>query len=134
ASRMHRIIDAILALLHLDLGRTADPNNRNAAGQLRQTLLQFLLVVIRGRLLDLRSQLSAATRDVRFFPGAVDDRRAVLVDTDLLGRAEHVERDVLELDAEVLADHLTTGQDGKVVEHRLAPVAKARRLYRRDLE
>src|SRR5205814_4629660 len=99
---MHRIIDAILALLDFDFGRAADADNGNAARQFRQALLQFLLVVIRGRLLDLRAQLRAAALDFRLLAGAVDDRRAVLVDADLLGRAEHVKRDAFELDAEIL--------------------------------
>ena len=51
-----------------------------------------------------------------------------------LGAAEHVERDVLELDAEVLADHLAVGQHGDVLQHGLAAVAEARRLHGRDLQ
>ena len=51
-----------------------------------------------------------------------------------LARAEHLERDVLELDAEVLGDHLAAGEDRDVLEHRLAAIAEARRLDRRDLE
>jgi hypothetical protein len=42
---MHRVINAILALLHLDLGRTADADHRNAARELGETLLQLLTVV-----------------------------------------------------------------------------------------
>src|SRR5436305_4587083 len=134
AGRVHRVVDAILTLLDFDFGSAADPDNGNAAGQFRQALLQFLFVVLRRRLLDLSPQLGAATRDVGLLAGAVDDRRAVLVDTDLLGGTEHVESDVLQLDAEILADHLTTGQDRKIIKHGFAPVAKARRLHRRDLE
>ena len=66
--------------------------------------------------------------------GAVDDRRVLLLDHHPLGAAQHVQRDVLELDAEILADHLALGQDRDVLEHRLAAVAEARRLDRRDLE
>ena len=51
-----------------------------------------------------------------------------------LALAQHIESDVFELDAEILADHLTAGQDRHVFEHRLAPVAKAGRLDRRDLK
>ena len=111
AGRMHRVVDAILALLDLDFGRAADADDRDAARQLRQALLQLFLVVIRGRLLDLRAELRAAGLDVGLLAGAVDDRGVVLLDAHLLGRAEHVERDVLELDAEILADDLTAGQD-----------------------
>ena len=66
--------------------------------------------------------------------GALDDRRVVLVDRDLLGLAEVLELDVLELDAEVLGDGLAAGQDRDVLEHRLAAIAEARRLDRRGLQ
>ena len=60
AGRMHRVIDAILALLHLDLGRAADADHRDAARELGQTLLQLLAVVVGGGLLDLRLDLGDA--------------------------------------------------------------------------
>ena len=66
--------------------------------------------------------------------GAVDDRGVLLVDAHALGAAEHRERDVLELDAEVFGDHLAAGQDRDVLEHRLAAIAEARRLDGRDLQ
>src|SRR5476649_962419 len=37
AGGMHRVIDAILALLHLDFGGAADADHRNAAGELRRS-------------------------------------------------------------------------------------------------
>ena len=43
-------------------------------------------------------------------------------------------RDVLELDAEILGDHLAAGEDRDVFEHGLAAIAEARRLDGRDLE
>ena len=55
AGRMHRVVDAILAFLDLDFGRAADADHRDAAGELRQPLLQLLAVVVGGRLLDLRA-------------------------------------------------------------------------------
>ena len=134
AGRMHRVIDAILALLHLDLGGAADADHRNAARELGQTLLQLLAVVVRGGLLDLRLDLRYARLDVGLLAGAVDDRGVFLVDHHLLGAAEHVDRDVLELDAEIFADRLAAGQDGDVLQHGLAAIAEARRLHRRDLE
>jgi hypothetical protein len=44
--------------------------------------------------------------DVGGLAGALDDRGVVLVDRDLLGAAEVVELELLELDAEVLDDGL----------------------------
>ena len=66
---MHRVVDAILPLLDLDLGGTADPDHRDAAGQLREPLLELLLVVIGGRLLDLRLDRRDAALDVLGRPG-----------------------------------------------------------------
>jgi hypothetical protein len=57
AGRMHRIVNAILALLHLDLGGAADADHRDAARELRQALLQLLAVVVRGGLFYLRPDL-----------------------------------------------------------------------------
>jgi hypothetical protein len=51
-----------------------------------------------------------------------------------LGAAGHGERHVLELDAEVLGDHLAAREDGDVFEHGLAAVAEARGLHGRDLQ
>ena len=62
--RVHRVVDAVLLLLDLDLGRTADADDRHAAGELGQPLLQLLLVVVGGRLLDLRLDLGDPALDV----------------------------------------------------------------------
>src|SRR5256712_187496 len=134
AGRVHRVVDPVLLLLDFDLGRAADPDHRDAAGELSQPLLQFLTVVVGGRLLDLLPDLSAAALDVGLLAGAVDDRRVLLLDAHLLGLPEHLGRDVLELDAEVFADHLAAGQDRDVFEHRLPTIAEAGRLDRSHLE
>ena len=131
---LHRVVDAILLLLDLDFGRAADADDRNAAGELGQTLLQLLLVVVGGGLLDLRLDLGDAALDVGLLAGAVDDRGVLLLDPHALGPAEHLKRHVLELDAEVLGDHRAAGQDRDVLEHRLAAIAEARRLDGRDLQ
>ncbi len=90
AGRMHRVVNAILALLDFDFGRAADADHRDAASELGQTLLQLLAVVVRGGLLDLRLDLRHAGLDVGLLAGAVDDRGVLLVDHHLLGAAEHL--------------------------------------------
>src|SRR5207248_10163199 len=132
--RMHRVINAILALLDLDFGRATDADHRDAARELGQTLLQLLTVVVRGGLLDLRLDLIDPRLDVGLLAGAVDDRGVLLVDHHLLGAAEHVERDVLELDAEIFRDLLAAGQHREVLQHGRAAIAEARRLDGRDLQ
>src|ERR1700744_5705324 len=131
---VERVVHAVLLFLHFDFGRAADADDRNAAGELRQTFLQLLLVVVRGGFLDLRLDLRHAGLDVVLLAGAVDDRGVVLVDLHRLGRAQHVQLHVLELDAEIFADHLTAGYDGDVFQHRFAAIAKARRLHGRNLQ
>jgi hypothetical protein len=39
SGRMHGIFDPVLALLHFDLGRTPDTNNRDATRELCEALL-----------------------------------------------------------------------------------------------
>src|SRR5690606_39164819 len=90
--RVQRVLDARLLLLHLDFRRGADLDHGNAAGQLRDTLLQLLLVVIGGRLLDLLVDLLHARLDVLGTTGAVDDRGVLLGDLHLLGLTEVLER------------------------------------------
>ena len=66
--------------------RTTDADHRNTAGQLGQTLLQLLTVVVGGGLLDLCADLRAAAFDVLLLAGTVDDRGLFLGDRRCLGR------------------------------------------------
>ena len=58
--RRERVLDAVLLLLELDLGRGADLDDGDAAGQLGEALLELLAVVVGGGLLDLRLDLGHA--------------------------------------------------------------------------
>src|SRR5690606_9552619 len=122
---VQRVVDAVLLLFHFDFRRAADADDRDAAGQFGQTFLQLLLVVVRGGVLDLLLDLADAGLDGVLLTDAVHDGGVVLGDGDLLGLAEHVEGDVLQLDAEVFRDDLAAGQDGDVLQHGLAAVAEA---------
>ena len=63
--RVHRVLDARLLFLHLGLGRRTDLDDRDAAHQLGEPLLQLLAVVVGARVLDLRAQLLDAALDGR---------------------------------------------------------------------
>src|SRR5262249_19844399 len=123
--RVHRVFDARLLFLHLGFGGRTDLDDRAAADALREPLLQLLAVVVRGRVLDLRADLLDAPFDGVRRACAFDDRRVVLVDDDLLGLAEIVELDVLELDPEIFGDGAAAGQERDVFEHRLTAIAEA---------
>ena len=99
--RVHRVFDARLLLLHLGFGGRTDLDHRHASDELHQPLLQLLAIVVRGCVLGLRAQLPDAPLDRGGRAAAFDNRRSVLVDRDLLGRAEICDRDALERDAQV---------------------------------
>src|SRR5215207_11346793 len=74
------------------------PEARRAAGELRQALLELLLVILGGCLLDLCLDLSNPAFDVGLLAGALDDRGVFLFDAHPLGAAEHVEGHILKLE------------------------------------
>ncbi len=131
---MHRVLDTRLLLLHFGLGGRADLDQRHAADQLGQPLLELLPVVVRGRVLDLGPDLPDAACDGAFRAGAFDDRRVFLRDDDLLGPTEIVHLEVFQLDPEVLEERPPAGKDRDVLHHGLPPVTEAGGLDRRRLQ
>src|SRR3954468_23566731 len=121
----HRVLDAVLALLQLDLGRGTRLDDGDATGQLGQPLLQLLAVVVGVRLLDLGADLVDPTLDRVGLTGALDDGRLVLGGDELARPAQQRDVGVLQLQTDLLADDLTTGEDGDVGQHGLAAVAEA---------
>ena len=105
----------------------------DATGELGQPLLQLLPVPLRVGALDLAAQLGDAVghRVVCVRPPSTMVVVS-LVTTDPTRRPEHLETDLGELEPDLRRDHLTTGEDGHVLEHRLAAVAEAWRLDGRD--
>ena len=132
--RLDGVLDAVLLLLELDLGGRADLDDRHAAGELRQPLLELLAVVVGVGLLDLGLDLVDPALDLLLVAAALDDRGLVLGDDDLARRAEQVEARVLELEADLLGDDLAAGEDGDVLQHGLAAVAEPGGLHRDGLE
>src|SRR2546422_3116840 len=134
AGRVQRVLDPGLLLLHFGLGGRAHIDHRDPARQLREPLLQLLLVVIRRGLLDRRADLADAALDVSLLAFAADQGGVVLIYQDALDVAEIVEPGVLELEAQLLGDHLGRCDGRDVREHLLAPVAEARGLDRANLQ
>ena len=128
------VFDAGLLLLHVGFGAGADRDDRHAAGQLGQPLLELLLVVLAFGGVDLVANLLDAGLDLGRLAGALDDRGVVLVDRDLLGAAQVLERQVFELQAQVFADQRAAGQHGDVAQHGLAAIAEAGGLDGADVQ
>src|SRR5207253_2656438 len=106
---VQRVFDARLFLFHLGLGRCADVDDGNTAREFRQALLEFLAIVIAGRLFNLTTDLSDAALNVGVLARAFDNGCVFLVDGDALRFAQVFELDVLELDPEVFANHFAAG-------------------------
>src|SRR3954452_17289479 len=134
ACGLESVLDAVLLLLHLGLGRSTDLDDRDAARQLREALLELFAVEVRVGRLDLRLDLLDAGLDRVGLAGTVDERRRVLVDDDTACAAELRDLRVLELEAHLLGDHLGAREDRDVLEHPLAAIAEARRLHGDGLE
>src|SRR5436190_672254 len=81
------VLDAVLLLLHLRLGGRADLHDGDAAGELREALLELLAVEVGVGGLDLRLDLVDAALDRLRLAGPVDERRRVLRDDDAAGAA-----------------------------------------------
>ena len=80
------------------------------------------------------TDLSTSTFDVLLGASTVDDRGVVLVDRDRLGLTEVLDRDVLELEAELFGDDLAAREDRHVLQHRLAAIAEAGCLNSTDVD
>src|SRR5690606_30929739 len=87
------VLDAVLALLELDLGGRTRLDDGDAAGELGEALLELLAVVVAVGVLDLATDLGHATLDLRRVARALDDRGLILGDDDLARAAEQVEGD-----------------------------------------
>src|SRR5436309_6425942 len=131
---VQRVFDPSFLLFHLGLSRSADVDDCDTACEFRQALLQFLAIVIAGRLFNLTTDLSDAALNIGLFAFAFDNGGVLLVDSNTLGLAEVLELDVLKLDAEIFGDATPTGEHRDIFQHRLATVAEARCFNRADLQ
>jgi hypothetical protein len=78
------VLDAVLALLELDLGGRADLDDRNTAGQLGQALLQLLAVVV-GVDFSISARIWLTRPAIWSRRRTLDDGGLVLGDDDLAG-------------------------------------------------
>ncbi len=131
--RMQCILDTSLLLLEFGFARSTDVDLGHAAGELRQSLLELLAIVVGVARGDLVANQGDALLDVRGGTRSFDDGAFIRGDDDLLGATQLGDADLLEVDAEVLHDGLATGEDRDVAEHGLAAVAVARGLHGTDL-
>jgi hypothetical protein len=127
--RADRVFEGLPAALQLRLRRRADADDRDAAGELPETLLQLLAVVVALRLVHRTAEVLHAVCDRLLLALAADDRRGLAPDDDAPRPPKIGEREVLELHAELLGHDAPAGEDGEVLEQLLPPLAESGRLH-----
>src|SRR5581483_9275558 len=118
----------------LYFGGCPDFYQRHTAGKFRDTLLKLFLVVVAGRVLGLLPDRLDARLDVGGLAASVDNGRVLFRHHNLLGLAQIVKGNFFERQANLIGNHRAARQGRDVLQHRLATIAEARRLHRRNLE
>ena len=103
-------------------------DDRNATGELCKALLQLLTVKIGRGLFDLNLDLVDAALNRICIARAIHDDGVLLGNLDLTRTAELRHLRILKLEAEISSDDFAARQDRNILQHFLAPVAKAGRL------
>src|SRR3546814_20551551 len=82
AGRVKRVVDAILAFLDLDFGRAADLDHGHTAGELGETPLELLAIVIAGGVFALGTDHFGTALSRVGLTGAIGARGVVPFDRD----------------------------------------------------
>ncbi len=106
AGCVQSVLNTSLLFLQFGLGCGTHLDDGNAAHQLGQPLLELLLVVVRGGLLDLCTDLVHAAFDLDGIAAAVDDGGVVLVEGRVKEIRAQVEKSTSDYDKEKLQERL----------------------------
>ncbi len=125
---MQCVLNAGLLFLHFDLGSSANLDHGYTTGELGDSLLQLLAIVVGTGVLDLDADFADTCLDGLAVTGTIDDGGVVLVHGDALGRTQVLQRRALEIQAHFLGDHRAAGQDRNILQHGLTTVTETGRL------
>ncbi len=131
---MQGIVNAVFTLFHFNFCGTANLDHSNTAGQFRQAFLQLFTVIIRCCGFNLRTDLTATTFNRLFLTRAINDGCVFFGDVHCFSRAQHIQRNSFQLDAKIFGNHLTTGQDRKIFQHRFTAITKTRGFNSGDFQ
>ena len=111
----------MLLFFQLRLGSRSHTDGRHTAGQMAQSLLQRLAVILRLILhvgvLDLPSQLGHAGLDILLRAVATDDGCAILIGDDPIGAPQVLQGDSIQSFAHLLAYHRSSGKCSEILHH-----------------
>jgi hypothetical protein len=127
--------ETVLLLTDLNLGGSSDLDDGNTSGELGKTLLELLLLVLRGGGVSHGStDLFAALSDHVLGSVTVEDDGVLLGDRNSSGGTEHVGGELVELGVNLIGEDLTSGEDSKISENVLAVVSESGGLDGNNLE
>src|SRR6185503_18442356 len=98
-------------------------------GELCESLLEFLAIVIRRRFVDLTTDSRDTSLDRFVIAATFDNRRVFLIDDHAFCSSEILECYVLEFNTEIFGYHFSAGQDREVFENRFTAIAKRRSFH-----
>src|SRR5205814_1335753 len=110
------IFNARLSVLEFDLGAGSNLDQGHSAGQLSQSLLELLAIVVAGRLLNQRPNLTNARLDSLRASLAFNDGRRILVRHNTASRTKVIECRSLEAAPGLFANDLPAGQDSDILQ------------------
>src|SRR5690606_3697549 len=119
-----RVFHAGFLLFHFHLGAGTNLDYRNAASQLGYALLQFFLVVVRGSIFDLTTDLAHAGFDRLGVTVTVDDGGVFLGQYHALGLAQVFNGSTFQAQAHFFGDDSTSAKDGNIFQHGLATITE----------
>lgn len=135
ASSVQSINEAVLLLTDLDLRGAADLDNGNTTRELGKTLLELLLLVVRGGGVSHdATDLLAALGNRVLGAITVQDNGVLLGDGDGTGGAEELGSGLLELEVELVSEDGSVGENGKIAKDGLAVVTEAGSLDSSNLK
>ena len=123
------ILHTHLGFLHLGLGSSADTDHSYAAGQLGQSLLQFLFIELGSGLFQLCLDLCNTILDILGGAKSVYDDGVLLGDLYALCTAELLHGRFLQVQAELIGDDRAACQDRDILQHFFSSVAITGGLY-----
>src|SRR5690554_7027604 len=118
------IVNTVFLLLHFNFGSCTYVKHGNTAGQLSQTLLKFLTIVIRSSIGNLCLDLRCTGIDGVFRAAAINNGGVLLIDGDFLSGTQHLDGGVFQLQTGFFRNNGSTGQHRQVLQHLFTTIAK----------
>jgi len=123
----------MFSFLKLNLSSSSYLDYSYPTGQLRLPFLEFLPVKIRGSLLNLSLNLLDSALNYLVRALALNNSSVILISGYPASPTQVFHGNRIQLPPHLLRNHLTTGNNGQILQHCLTPVAKTGGLNRQNI-